>query len=113
MRFWFCLLTFYFDILLACTKLIKEVEILLWLHISEKGKEGMLTIYILMNSSIVKLPVSFYAIMLNISDTLNLLIPVFIFWLDNCINRTPERGYFRDKSNFLWSALVFLKKNFI
>ncbi len=43
--------------------------------------------------------------MLNISDTLNLLIPVLIFWLDNCFNRTPEHGYFRDKSNFLW--LVF------
>jgi hypothetical protein len=51
--------------------------------------------------------------MLNISDTLNLLIPVFIFWLDNCFNRTPERGYFRDKSNFLWFVqffIVFLMK---
>ncbi|CAF3411413.1 unnamed protein product [Rotaria socialis] len=67
---------------------------------------NLLTIYILMNSNIIKLPVSFYAIMLNISDTLNLLIPVFIFWLDNCINRTPERGYFRDKSNFLCKALM-------
>jgi hypothetical protein len=47
--------------------------------------------------------------MLNISDTFNLLIPVFIFWLDNCINQTPERGYFRDRSNFLW--LVFIQKH--
>ncbi|CAF3059868.1 unnamed protein product [Rotaria sp. Silwood2] len=67
---------------------------------------NFLTIYILINCNIVKLPVSFYTIMLNISDTLNLLIPVFIFWLDNCFNRTPERGYFRDKSNFLCKALM-------
>ncbi|CAF1382633.1 unnamed protein product [Rotaria sordida] len=67
---------------------------------------NLLTIYILINCNIVKLPVSFYTVMLNISDTLNLLIPVFIFWLDNCFNRTPERGYFRDKSNFLCKALM-------
>ena len=40
--------------------------------------------------------------MLNMSDTFNLLIPVLVFWLDNCFNRTSEYGYFRDKSNFLW-----------
>ncbi|CAF3490520.1 unnamed protein product [Rotaria sp. Silwood1] len=67
---------------------------------------NLLTIYILIHCNIVKLPVSFYTIMLNISDTLNLLIPVFIFWLDNCFNRTPERGYFRDKSNYLCKALM-------
>jgi hypothetical protein len=63
---------------------------------------NLLATYILIHCNIAKLPVSFYTIMLNISDTLNLLIPVLIFWLDNCINRTPERGYFRDRSNFLW-----------
>ncbi|UJR28701.1 hypothetical protein I4U23_009930 [Adineta vaga] len=67
---------------------------------------NLLATYILINGNIAKLPVSFYTIMLNISDTLNLLIPVFIFWLDNCFNRTPERGYFRDKSNFLCKALM-------
>ncbi len=51
--------------------------------------------------------------MLNISDTLNLLIPVFIFWLDNCFNRTPERGYFRDKSNFLWFVEFLFEKFFL
>lgn len=74
---------------------------------------NILTIYILMHCSIVKLPVSFYTVMLNISDTLNLLIPVFIFWLDNCINRTPGRGYFRDRSNFLWFALIFSLRQFV
>lgn len=63
---------------------------------------NLLATYILIKGNIAKLPVSFYTIMLNISDTLNLLLPVFIFWLDNCFNRTPESGYFRDKSNFLW-----------
>ncbi|CAF2403790.1 unnamed protein product [Rotaria sp. Silwood2] len=67
---------------------------------------NLLATYILIHCNIAKLPVSFYTIMLNISDTLNLLIPVFIFWLDNCINRIPERGYFRDRSNFLCKALM-------
>ncbi|CAF1525404.1 unnamed protein product, partial [Adineta steineri] len=67
---------------------------------------NLLATYILIRCNIAKLPVSFYTIMLNISDTLNLLIPVLIFWLDNCINRTPERGYFRDRSNFLCKALM-------
>ncbi|CAF1168451.1 unnamed protein product [Adineta ricciae] len=67
---------------------------------------NLLATYILVKGNIAKLPVSFYTIMLNISDTLNLLLPVFIFWLDNCFNRTPERGYFRDKSNFLCKALM-------
>ena len=73
---------------------------------------NLLATYILINGNIAKLPVSFYTIMLNISDTLNLLIPVFIFWLDNCINRTPESGYFRDKSNFLWFVFLLIKENY-
>ncbi|CAF1025352.1 unnamed protein product [Adineta ricciae] len=67
---------------------------------------NLLATYILIRCNIAKLPVSFYTIMLNISDTLNLLIPVLIFWLDNCINRTPDKGYFRDRSNFLCKALM-------
>ncbi|CAF1156141.1 unnamed protein product [Rotaria sordida] len=67
---------------------------------------NLLATYILIRCNIAKLPVSFYTITLNISDTLNLLIPVFIFWLDNCINRTSELGYFRDRSNFLCKALM-------
>ncbi|CAF1036640.1 unnamed protein product, partial [Didymodactylos carnosus] len=62
--------------------------------------------YILLRWNIAKLPVSFYTIMLNISDTLTLLIPVFIFWLDNCVNRKGHQGYFRDKSNFLCKVLM-------
>ncbi|CAF5143005.1 unnamed protein product, partial [Rotaria magnacalcarata] len=62
---------------------------------------NLLATYILIHCNIAKLPVSFYTIMLNISDTLNLLVPVFIFWLDNCINRALEQGYFRDRSNCL------------
>ncbi|CAF0858442.1 unnamed protein product [Adineta steineri] len=67
---------------------------------------NLLATYILIKGNIAKLPVSFYTIMLNISDTLNLLIPVFIFWLDNLFNRTPERVYFRDRSNFLCKVLM-------
>ncbi|CAF0986515.1 unnamed protein product [Rotaria sp. Silwood1] len=67
---------------------------------------NLLATFILIYCNIAKLPVSFYTIMLNISDTLNLLIPVFIFWLDNCMNRLSERGYFRDRSNFLCKALM-------
>ncbi|CAF1041447.1 unnamed protein product [Didymodactylos carnosus] len=62
--------------------------------------------YILIRYNIVKLPINVYTVMLNISDTLNLLIPVFIFWLDNCINRKDDKGYFRDKSNFLCKVLM-------
>ncbi|CAF3440301.1 unnamed protein product [Rotaria socialis] len=67
---------------------------------------NLLATYILIHCNIAKLPVSFYTIMLNISDTLNLLVPVFIFWLDNCINRALEQGYFRDRSNCLCKTLM-------
>ncbi|CAF0757436.1 unnamed protein product [Didymodactylos carnosus] len=67
---------------------------------------NFLATYILIRCKIATLSVTFYTVMLNISDTLNLLIPVFIFWLDNCVNRKGDKGYFRDKSNFLCKALM-------
>ncbi|CAF2075021.1 unnamed protein product [Rotaria magnacalcarata] len=73
---------------------------------------NLLATYILIHCNIAKLPVSFYTIMLNISDTLNLLVPVFIFWLDNCINRALEQGYFRDRSNCLCKTLMCLDQLF-